>query len=122
VAEAIFKSLNKNFYNLKNYKIKSAGIILDKERLYVADSVHRILGEKGIKIENEKPQKVDKRLIDWADKIVIVANDVDLNEFPKNKLEVWKVEDVHESDTEKIRMIISEIEKRVTEFIRNLNL
>ena len=116
VAEAIFNHHNKN----KKVEVKSAGVNLDTIRLYVAKIIIDLLNKKGIKMNDEKSRPVDENLIKWADKIVIVADNVDPNLFPKEKREVWKIEDADESEVEKVKIIINKIEGKVKYFLKTL--
>ncbi|MBI2629643.1 hypothetical protein HYW76_00930 [Candidatus Pacearchaeota archaeon] len=115
VAEAIFDKLNN-----KDIEVKSAGIKMDELRKYVAENVHKIMKEKGYKIKDEVSRVADKNVIDWADKIVIVANDVGVETFPRDKTEVWVTEDADEKDYDTIKKIIEKIEERVKKLVLEL--
>jgi len=113
VAEALFKKYNKN----KRIEVKSAGIAIDILRPYICKNVKDLLKEKGIKIINEQSREINEQDIKWADKIVVVSNNIDCSIFPKEKLEVWEIEDADESEREKIKEIINKIEKKIKSFI-----
>jgi len=133
VAEAFFKKYNKN----KKIEVKSAGIAIDILRPYMCKNVKDILEEKGIKMIgteqlhslspeiqmkngfcDEQSREINEQDIKWADKIIVVSNNVDYSIFPKEKLEVWEIEDAGESEKEKIREIIEKIEKRIKGLIK----
>lgn len=114
VAEAIFNKLNKN----KNILTKSAGLQLDLAKPYVCDNVKLVLKEKGYQIKDEKARKLDKQDLKWADKIIIVADNVSHNLFPDNKTEHWAIEDADERELDKIKGIIEKIEERVKKLIK----
>lgn len=116
VAEAIFNHCNKN----RKIEVKSAGVKLDPIRPYAAKIVIDILNKKGIKMNDEKSKSVDENLIKWADKIVIVADNVDPSLFPNEKIIVWKIEDADESEVEKVKIIIDKIEGKVKDFLKTL--
>lgn len=116
VAEAVFNHYNKN----KKIEVKSAGVKLDPIRPYVAKIVIGILNKKGIKMNDEKSKPIDKNLIKWADKLVIVADNVDPNLFPREKRKVWKIKDADESEVEKVKIIINKIEGKVKDFLKTL--
>ena len=126
VAEALFNAKVQNkqeglfdFYN-KNPEIKaeSAGVKLDFNP--VEEIVNKILGEKGVVISNKVPRMLTKRLADEADKIIITANNVSADGFPKEKTEIWAISDCPEDDTDKIRRIIEEIALKIEELVESL--
>ncbi|MEK6860092.1 MAG: low molecular weight phosphatase family protein [Nanoarchaeota archaeon] len=120
VAEAIFNKLNKN----RKIKAESAGILIDELHLYVAESVIKIMKEKGYDIGGI-PRKVDSSLINNYDLLVIVANNVNPEFFKesfKGKIIWWKIKDCSALDINGIRKRINEIEKRVKKLIRELNI
>jgi protein-tyrosine-phosphatase len=116
VAEAVFSKLNKN----KEIKFKSAGIRPDVLRPYVAQSVINLLAEKGYRVVDEASHQVSEQLVAWADKIVIAADNVHPDLFPREKREVWEIEDADESETDRIRKTIVQIEKKVKDLIKSL--
>ncbi len=116
VAEAIFNHLNKN----TKIDVSSAGVSLDPLRNYVAKEVIDVLKKNGIEMNDKKSRAVDSHLINWADKIIIVANNVDPNLFPIEKRVIWKIEDANESESEKINMIIKKINKKTKDFLKTL--
>lgn len=94
-------------------EVKSAGIRLDVLKPYVAQKVIELMKKRGIIMKDTKSRVFDKFMVDWADKIVIVADNVDPKDFPKMKTEVWKIEDASEHDEIKTERIIGEIEEKV---------
>lgn len=116
VAEAIFNHYNKD----ETIQAKSAGISRDVFKHYVAKNVHKILGLKRIKITDDVGQKVNDYLIRWADKIIVVADNVNPTLFPKDKVEVWLVKDCDETEEENVNDTINDIKDRVKEFLENL--
>jgi|SRR3989338_6129581 len=117
IAESIFNSINYN----KEIEAKSAGIVIDYKRRFIARNTVNGLEVTGykLKVDNNKPVRISEELTNWADKIVIVADDVSLDLFPKGKTEVWEVQDVQEDDLEKIKKTVKDIEKRVKILIKN---
>ena len=115
VAEAIFNKLNEK----KESKARSRGIILDKERDYVEKNVIVLLKEKGYGIKNTKPLRICERAIEWADKIIVVADNVEYD-FGNKEIEVWKVQDCNANEKEKIKKIIEQIESKVKILIKSL--
>ena len=113
-AEVLF-----NFYNQnKKNKAKSAGIHLDV--MNVAENVHRVLREKGIENVDNLPRAVDKKLIKWADKIIIVADNVSAEGFPMGKTETWEISDCDQGDLEGIRERVEKIELKVKDLLERL--
>ncbi|MCX8159173.1 MAG: low molecular weight phosphatase family protein [Candidatus Pacearchaeota archaeon] len=116
VAEAIFNKYNKN----NRVEVKSCGIRKDLTRPYVCKNVKDVLEEKGIKIIDEQAREINEQDIKWADKIVVVSNNVDSSIFPEEKVVVWKIEDADESEREKIKEIINRIEMKIKKFIKEI--
>lgn len=119
VAEAIFNKLNMD----KNIEVKSAGVALDLMRPYIADNVIKIMKEKGIKMEDKQARWVNEMNLKWADRIIIVANNIspDIFKGKARNIEIWKIPDADESEEGKIRKIINDIEKRVKKLIASIN-
>ena len=92
---------------------------LDVLRPFVAENVKKVLAEKGVFIENELPILISKQAIDWADKIIIAADNVYSGYFPLNKTETWRISDCDESDIVGIKREIEKIEKDILKFIKN---
>jgi len=115
VAEAIFNKLNKKKENIT----RSRGIILDEKRHYIEKNVLAVMKNKDYEIKNQKPLRICERAIKWADKIIVVADNVEYD-FGKKEVEVWKIEDCDASEKEKIKMIIEQIENKVKALIESL--
>jgi protein-tyrosine-phosphatase len=113
VAEALLKVYDRQ----GRFEAKSAGMHLDVLRPYVAENVKKVLAEKGAVVESELPVLVDELAIKWANKIIIVADNVSAKNFPKDKVEVWAVKDCDELDLDGIKREVSNIEKKVLELL-----
>lgn len=111
VAEALFRKLN------KKDEVKSAGIFLDIAKQYVCENVKIALKKRGIENIDEKARELNDYDLDWADKIIVVANNVNKNLFPENKTEIWNVGDADENEKEKIEEIVSSIERKLRIFL-----
>ncbi len=90
MAEAFF-----NLYS-KNDKAISAGkekvLVLGEDRMN--EQIVKVMLEKGIDISKNKSKQVTKEMIDTADKIILMNPDLlSLFGIPKEKLEVWDIED-----------------------------
>lgn len=78
-------------------------------------------------MRDEGAKKLDDFVLKWADKIVIVADNVSPDmfrgaEFIRGKpIIFWNIQDVSESDVPGIKKRINEIEKRVLELIESLS-
>lgn len=118
VGEAFFRKYNKN----KKNEVRSAGAMLDPLNKFAHKNVILALKEKGAPIVDEKSRQLDEGLIDWADKIIIVADNVSREIFPKEKdVEVWKISDTDQSDLEGIRKRVLKVEKKVKALVKKLN-
>ena len=111
VGEALLRKLAPELH------VKSAGV--EKDLPYVAPLVKKIVKEYGSEVGNT-PRLVEDKMIRWADKIIVVADNVDAKLFPKDKIEVWPIRDCDQDDEETIRLRVAEINKRVVDFIKRI--
>ena len=116
VAEALFIKFSKG-----KFEVKSAGLRKDLMHNYIAKSVHDALIDKKVKVKDERAREIDEKLIEWADRIVVVADNVPLEIFPREKTEVWKIIDCSEYDIDCVNRTVGEIEEKVKEFTKRLN-
>ena len=117
VAEAFFLHYNKN----KKINVKSAGVSLDMMRPFVAQSVHDEMRKRGVKIYDDRAHSVNPEVLKWANRIVIVADNVLFDGFSKNKIEVWKIKDTSQEDLKGIKKIVDSIDRRVRVLVRRVN-
>lgn len=115
VAEALFRK-----YDLGGNEVKSAGVALDPLYQYVAKKVILALKEKKAKVESEKSRAVNEYLLKWADKIVIVADNVNPGIFKGKDVEKWEISDCNQEDLEGIRKRVEIIEGKVKDLIKRL--
>jgi len=116
VAEAIFNSLSKN----KEDKAISRGVKNGRQE-YVAENTIEVMKGKGYLIEDIKSKLLGDKDIEWADKIVIVADNVSSETFPREKTEIWKVEDCSEFNKPKIKERAGLIEENVKELLQKIS-
>ena len=116
VAEALFKKYAGLFH-----QAKSAAVEIDLTFPYVADSVKEVLSSYGVRQVADAPVKVSENLVKWADKIIIVANNVDAGLFPAHKTEVWSITDCDQNDVKSIRRRVAEINEHVLILLRSLS-
>jgi protein-tyrosine-phosphatase len=115
-AEALFNKYNKD----KNNLVKSAGVRLDPIRPFMAKEVIDELMKKGAKPNMESAQPVNDALINWADRIIVVASNVDPSMFPKSKVEYWPVQDASEHELTLVKKSIDDIDSRVKAFVKDM--
>jgi protein-tyrosine-phosphatase len=116
IAENIF-----NYYNLNpKHKCKSVGVSLDLLNPFMASSVLTSLKEIGISPKDIESKLLDEFALNWANKIILVANNVNPNIFPKEKTEIWPISNCSEEDYPKIIEIRDEIEKNVKKLISEI--
>lgn len=116
IAEALF-----SYYNTdKKNEAKSAGIRVDILSPYIVEKAKKLLEQRDVKVEHGDSAIVNDYLIKWADKIIIVADDVSSEIFPKNKVERWEIEDVPDENPKKISIRFDEIDKKVKELIERI--
>lgn len=107
VAESYLKKINKKL------KIKSVGVIGGKK---INRNTKKIVDEFKINISG-KPKALDYKILEWADKIVIVGDDIPRRIFKPwaKKTSFWGIKDAEEGDDIEIRRAIKEIIKKVKE-------
>lgn len=77
--------------------------------------------DKKVQVKDESAREINDELIDWADKIIVVADNVPLETFPREKTEVWKISDCSEYDIDCVSKAVKEIEVKVKELAKRLN-
>lgn len=104
-----------------NVDTDSCGILIDESRPYVAEITKLLLAQKKANVKNEISKRVSSYLVSWADKIIIVADNVLMEGvFPKNKTEIWGIKDVSESNPLDVSKTIDEIDLRVKGLISRI--
>jgi len=98
-------------------EVRSAGVKLDKAYPYVAENVKIALREYGIDDVSDVSNLVTDEDKGWADKIIIVADNVDVRDFPSDNVIVWPAQDCDQSDLDRIKEIVKEIYEKVKGFM-----
>jgi protein-tyrosine-phosphatase len=121
IAETYFKKINQN----SNIEVKSAGLIAGGSPLY--DNEKRILKRYGFNFSKES-NYLSKSLIDWADMIIIIANDIPKNIFMKKNsqfkkdIKIWRIKDSFAGASDKqIEKIITKIINKISKLVRKLS-
>ena len=115
IAEAYFNKVNKN----KNFKAKSAGLFQG-----------RPVGKEDIKLARKfgvnicgKVKAMSSKLMFWQTRTIVVADDVPIQVFDRNKeygmnLSIWKIKDTkYQKDPDNL---VKEIIKKVDDLIIKL--
>jgi protein-tyrosine-phosphatase len=117
IAEAYFNKINRN----KFIHVKSAGVIvgrkIDKKEFQVGEE-----RKLGIFVRGQ-PRALTSELVEWADIIVIVADNVPrslFNNLERDRVRVWRVRDAPNSDRIGIDGAIGEIMGRVESLVSEL--
>ena len=116
--EAFFLKYNKNRKN----EVRSGGAMIDPLFPFMHTNVVLALEKMGAKPMDEKARQIDEKLIDWADLVIIVADNVNPVIFEGKKVEVWKVSDTDQSDVPGIAKREKIIEKKVKDLIKRIKL
>lgn len=114
IAEAYFKKINKN----RKIKVKSCGI--NPVKPAPKKLVNRVRRDFKIKSINIKPRKITKKLIKWADIIIITADNVNIK-FPNKRVVIWKIPDAEEENIKEIKRIIKIIIRKVEQLNKMLS-
>ena len=123
VAEALFRY----HYKGDSVKAKSAGLTIDVMRPYVSRNVQSALKEKGVSIRDDGALKIDSFMLKWADRAIIVADNISPDMFRDKEMlgnkpvDFWGISDCSETDISGICKRVDEIEKKVLELIKTLN-
>ena len=111
-AEAFFNKLS------EDWRAESAGINPDKE---IHPLTLRVMREIGIDVSKQKPKKVRLKMMEEADRIVVMGVGTDF--IPQkyvHKVERWEIEELYRRTIVKIREIRDQIREKVEELIREL--
>lgn len=115
IAEALF-----NHYNIRsNVQVRSAGISPDYDGMYILPQAARALDSLRIKYVDKKADMVNDSLLKWADKIFIVADNVPLELFPKEKVSQIDVPDAWSTEEETM-LTLRQIEKYIKKLAKDL--
>ena len=120
-AEAYFNSVNKN----KGFKAVSAGII--KENKCFGPVMNKrakyILDKYGVRI-GRRSKGMSYKLLDKADKVIVVANDVPKVIFDcpvwRDKVVVWSVLDVWGDNKRNVDKSVKAMQRKVDMLVRRL--
>ena len=115
-AEQFFGKYNNN----DKLKAKSAGLVMGYTK-------HSNIGKAAQKLDIEikgDPIGLSLQLIDWADLIVLVANDVSSDFFTTiwevKRFEHWEIADAKEETVDERVSILNEIEERIKHYMKDL--
>lgn len=104
----------------KDINVKSRGLRKDYSRPYIARNVVLTLKELGFSLSDSSSEIINEFDITWADKIIIVADNISKDIFPKDKSEYWDISDCDETDLLCIQKVISKINSKVEFFLKGL--
>jgi len=109
IAEAYFNKINEN----RGIQVYSAGVLIGT---LIAKSVKQVARKLGFSVKG-KPKGIKDKLLKEIDLLVIVADDVPEELFKKKveKIFVWNIPDVEQSNLDKIEEISRKIMERVDE-------
>jgi len=115
VGEALMKKLGDG-----NVEVRGAGVKLDKAYPYVAKNVKIALREYGIGDVSDVSKLVTEEDKKWADKIIIVADNVNPQDFPSDKVVIWPTSDCDQGDLDRIKEIVKGIYWEVKGFLEKM--
>jgi protein-tyrosine-phosphatase len=117
MAEAFFKKYS------KGDEVKSAGIEAGKyegrEVGEIDDRFVKGMKEEGIDISGQKSKQLTKKMIDWADKIVVIAKKEIWPDYLRDseKVEFWNIGDPAGGDLNQAIKAKDEIKIKVEELV-----
>jgi protein-tyrosine-phosphatase len=130
MAEAIFKQLN-NIHEVRSAGTKVVSPTTGESRhgqllkdTKGAEDVISVLQGKGIEVRENSRTQLQPELIDWADKVICMAEEETIPDYLKNspKAIFWKIVDPKGTAYEAHVVILEQIEGLVKEFIVSNNL
>jgi len=111
VAECYFKKIN------KANQVKSAGLL---PGIPIDEKIKNTAKKQGINVVG-KPKGLDYSLLLWANKVIIVGNDVPISilDVIKGEKEIisWRIPDVDDNDIQGRIKTIKKIQKRVDQLM-----
>jgi protein-tyrosine-phosphatase len=110
----------KHLYKGEKAQAKSAGIILDLMHPYMSRTVVRVLRDKNIPVMDNGAKKVDDFLLKWADRVIIVADNVAPEYFKGKLITLWEINDCAEDDAYGVSKRVDMIEQKVQELVKSL--
>ena len=121
VAEAYFNKINKN----KKIRVESAGIIkVDKLLLSSEKRRNKFIKKKFNLDINTKSRGLSVSLLEKADKIIIVADDIPKIVFnhpsDKKKVVIWKIQDDLKGESKVVKPAVNKIMKKVEKLVKQL--
>ncbi len=116
VAELMFKY----YYKGERAQAKSGGILLDFAHPYMSRTVVRVLKDKGIPVMDNGAKKADDFLLKWADRVIIVADNVAPEYFKGKQISIWAIDDCPEDDSYGVSKRADQIEQKVLELVKSL--
>jgi protein-tyrosine-phosphatase len=119
VAEYLLKKYTRQ--NNPDISIESAGTRPDYQP--VASNVIKALKEFGVKTVNVNSRKINQKLIDGSDLIIIVANNVkkrELGDLKHKRVLRWKISDTNQENCLGILTRVKNIDKKVKNLVKNL--
>ncbi len=121
-AEALFKKYSK-------HEVISAGTIVDNEgqilkNLPGAQEVITSLKKEGIDISKNKRNQITPKMVDWADKIIVMAEKETIPDFLLNsqKAIIWEIEDLKGGSLGNHLKRIPKLKDKVLSFIEEYKL
>ena len=117
MAEAFYEKYS------QNKEVKSAGYDPGHwigRNLDMTKYVKVCMDEEEIDVRHKISKKLDKKMVDWADKIIVFdSKRADWPDFLREskKVEIWEIEDPRHGDLEVHRKCKDMIKEKVIEFI-----
>jgi protein-tyrosine-phosphatase len=122
IAESLFKKYS-------SHKAISAGTIVENEGQMIKDlpgakNVIEVMKREGLDISRNKRNQVTPEMVDWADKIIVMAEKETIPDFLKNsqKTIMWEIEDLKDKSLEENLKRIPKFKRMIQEFIREYDL
>jgi len=117
----VAEALARHYIRRKDVEVKSAGLMIDFMRPFMAQPVVEMLNHRDILIPNQKSELINDQMIKWADKIIVVSGDCPIGNLPAGKVEIWPIGDASDHDQASILIRINEIENYVQQMADRLN-
>lgn len=80
-------------------------------------AVAQVLAERGLSVDNEVPKKLDVDTVKASDVVITMGCGETCPVFPGKRYEDWTVEDAAGQDLETVRIIVEDIDSRVSQLL-----
>jgi arsenate reductase len=105
-------------YGGDKVEVRSAG---SEPGTGVNPAVAEVLAERGLPVDDHRPTKLDRDLVQESDVVITMGCGETCPVFPGKRYEDWKLDDPAGQDVETVRRIVDDIDARVQKLLASLS-